>query len=165
MMITLTGFMGSGKSTVGACVADALDCLFLDLDDLIVKKAGKSIPDIFAQDGEPAFRELEAQVLRQTVGKYAENTVVLALGGGAVLAPASAALLQEKTTCIYLRATLDTLLRRLAGETVGRPLADDAMAARLAEREPIYEKTAHVIIDTDGLSPDEVADEIIISCL
>ena len=191
MMITLTGFMGGGKTTVGRLLADSLGCPFMDLDDLIVKKAGKSIPDIFAQDGEPAFRQLEAQVLRKTVEKYAESTVVLALGGGAVLAPASAALLHEKTVCIYLRATLDTLLSRLAGETsgrpllqeipdqvgddgssvvmsgetAGRPLADDAMAARLAEREPIYEKTAHVIMDTDGLSPDEVTDEIIISSL
>ena len=165
MMISLTGFMGSGKSTVGRLLADALGCPFLDLDDLIVKKAGKSIPDIFAQDGEPAFRRLEARLLRQTVEKYAETTAVLALGGGAVMTPASAALLHEKTVCIYLRATLDTLLQRLAGETAGRPLADDAMAARLAEREPIYEETAHVIIDTDGLSPDEVADEIIISAL
>ena len=137
----------------------------MDLDDLVVKKAGKSIPDIFAQDGEPAFRLLEAQVLRKTVEKYAESTAVLALGGGAVLEPASAALLHEKTVCIYLRATLDTLLARLAGETAGRPLADASLADRLASREPIYEKTAHVIIDTDGLSPDEVADEIIISAL
>ena len=165
MMITLTGFMGGGKTTVGRLLADALGCPFLDLDDLIVKKAGKSIPDIFAQDGEPAFRQLEARLLRQTVEKYAETTAVLALGGGAVMTPASAALLHEKTVCIYLRATLDTLQSRLAGETAGRPLADDAMAARLAEREPIYEETAHVIIDTDGLSPDEVADEIIISAL
>ena len=165
MMITLTGFMGSGKTTVGKVLADFLGCPFMDLDDLVVKKAGKSIPDIFAQDGEPAFRELEAQVLRKTVAKYAESTAVLALGGGAVLAPASAALLHEKTVCIYLRATLETLLARLAGETAGRPLADDALAERLASREPIYEKTAHVIIDTDGLSPDEVADEIIISAL
>ena len=193
MMITLTGFMGSGKTTVGKVLADFLGCLFIDLDDLVVKKAGKSIPDIFAQDGEPAFRLLEAQVLRKTVEKYAESTAVLALGGGAVLAPASAALLQEKTTCIYLRATLDTLLARLEGETAGRPLlqeipdqvGDDggsvvmpgpgssvmpgpdraSVADRLAFREPIYEKTAHVIIDTDGLSPDEVADEIIISAL
>ena len=165
MMITLTGFMGSGKTTVGKVLADFLGCPFMDLDDLVVKKAGKSIPDIFAQDGEPAFRELEAQVLRKTVAKYAESTAVLALGGGAVLAPASAALLHEKTVCIYLRATLDTLLARLAGETAGRPLADASLADRLASREPIYEKTAHVIIDTDGLSPDEVADEIIISAL
>ena len=165
MMITLTGFMGSGKTTVGKVLADFLGCPFMDLDDLVVKKAGKSIPDIFAQDGEPAFRELEAQVLRKTVAKYAESTAVLALGGGAILAPASASLLHEKTVCIYLRATLDTLLARLAGETAGRPLADASLADRLASREPIYEKTAHVIIDTDGLSPDEVADEIIISAL
>ena len=165
MMIALTGFMGSGKTTVGKVLADFLGCPFMDLDDLVVKKAGKSIPDIFAQDGEPAFRLLEAQVLRKTVEKYAESTAVLALGGGAVLAPASAALLHEKTVCIYLRATLDTLLARLAGETAGRPLADASLADRLAAREPIYEKTAHVIIDTDGLSPDEVADEIIISAL
>ena len=193
MMITLTGFMGSGKTTVGKVLADFLGCPFMDLDDLVVKKAGKSIPDIFAQDGEPAFRQLEAQVLRKTVEKYAESTAVLALGGGAVLAPASAALLHEKTVCIYLRATLDTLLARLEGETAGRPLlqeipdqvGDDggsvvmpgpgssvmpgpdraSVADRLASREPIYEETAHVVIDTDGLSPDEVADEIIISAL
>ena len=165
MMITLTGFMGGGKTTVGRLLADSLGCPFMDLDDLVVKKAGKSIPDIFAQDGELAFRQLEAQVLRKTVEKYAESTAVLALGGGAVLAPASAALLHEKTVCIYLRATLDTLLARLAGETAGRPLADASLADRLASREPIYEETAHVIIDTDGLSPDEVADEIIISAL
>ena len=165
MMITLTGFMGSGKTTVGKVLADFLGCPFMDLDDLIVKKAGKSIPEIFAEDGEAAFRQLEARLLRQTVEKYTENTVVLALGGGAVTAPASAALLREKTVCIYLRATLETLQSRLEGETAGRPLADASLADRLAAREPLYEQTAHVIIDTDGLSPDEVADEIIISAL
>ena len=165
MMIALTGFMGSGKTTVGKVLADFLGCPFMDLDDLVVKKVGKSIPDIFAQDGEPAFRQLEAQVLRKTVEKYAESTAVLALGGGAVLAPSSAALLHEKTVCIYLRASLETLLARLEGETAGRPLADASLADRLAAREPIYEKTAHVVIDTDGLSPDEVADEMIISAL
>jgi Shikimate kinase len=165
MMITLTGFMGSGKTTVGKVLADFLGCPFMDLDDLIVKKAGKSIPEIFAQDGEPAFRQLEARLLRQTVEKYTENTVVLALGGGAVTAPASASLLREKTVCIYLRATLETLLARLEGETAGRPLADASLADRLAAREPLYEETAHVIIDTDGLTPEEVADEIIISSL
>ncbi len=165
MLISLCGFMGSGKTTVGRILADALGCPFLDLDELIVNKAGKSIPDIFAEDGEAAFRQLEARLLKQTVEKYGEGTAVLSLGGGAVLTPISAALLQEKTVCIYLRATLDTLLGRLAGETAGRPLADDAMAERLAAREPLYEKTAHVTIDTDGLSPEEVSDEIIISAL
>ena len=165
MLITLCGFMGSGKTTVGRIVADALGCPFLDLDELIVKKAGKPIPQIFSEDGEAAFRQTEAALLRQTVAKYAENTAVLALGGGAVTTPASAALLREKTVCIYLRATLDILLQRLEGETAGRPLADDRLAERLAGREPLYEETAHVIVDTDGLSPEQVADEIIISCL
>ena len=165
MIIALAGFMGSGKSTVGAVVADALGCPFLDLDDLIVKKAGKSIPDIFAQDGEPAFRQLEAALLRQTVNKYAENTVVLSLGGGTLTTPTSASLVHDKTVCIYLRASLETLIQRLEGQTAGRPLADEVMASRLAERAPVYEETAHVIIDTDGLAPDEVADEIIITAL
>jgi len=165
MMITLTGFMGCGKSTVGKVLADFLGCPFMDLDDLVVKKAGKSIPEIFAEDGEPAFRLLEARLLRQTVEKYRENTAVLALGGGAVLSPASASLLHAETVCIYLRASLETLLGRLQGETAGRPLADGALAERLASRIPLYEKTAHVILDTDGLDPGQVADEIIVSCL
>ena len=165
MMITLTGFMGSGKTTVGKVLADFLGCPFFDLDDLVMKNAGKTIPEIFAQDGEPAFRQLEARLLRQTVEKYGENTAVLSLGGGAVTTPASAELLNGKTVCIYLRATLETLLQRLEGQTAGRPLADGALSARLAEREPLYEKTAHVIVDTDGLSPEEVADEIIICAL
>ena len=201
MMITLTGFMGSGKTTVGRLLADALGCPFFDLDDLVVKKAGKSIPDIFAQDGEPAFRQLEAKLLRQTVEKYCENAAVLSLGGGAVTTPASAALLHEKTVCIYLRATLDTLLARLEGETAGRPLLNQipgqagndvkrlcgndvkslsgndgapvvmpgpdraSVAQRLAAREPLYEETAHVTLDTDGLSPEEIVDEIVITCL
>ena len=165
MLITLTGFMGSGKTTVGKVLADFLGCPFFDLDDLVVKKAGKTIPEIFAQDGEPAFRQLEVRLLRQTVEKYGENTAVLSLGGGAVTTPSSAELLNGKTVCIYLRATLETLLQRLEGQTAGRPLADGALSARLAEREPLYEKTAHVIVDTDGLSPEEVADEIIICAL
>ena len=165
MLVCLSGFMGSGKTTVGRIVADALGCPFLDLDELIVKKAGKPIADIFASEGEGAFRQTEAALLRQTVDKYAENTAVLALGGGAVTTPASAALLCEKTVCIYLKASLDTIRQRLEGETAGRPLADDRLAERFAEREPLYEETAHVIVDTDGLSPEPVADEIIISCL
>ena len=185
MLIALIGFMGSGKTTVGKILADDLGCPFVDLDELIVKTAGKSITEIFAQDGEAAFRLLEAKLLRRTVDRYAEGTAVLSLGGGAVMNPGSAALLHDKTTCIYLRATLDTLLQRLAGETAGRPLlqgipdqvGDDgdpvvmpgpdraSVSARLASREPVYEETAHVIMDTDGQSPDEVADEIIISAL
>ena len=104
MLIALTGFMGSGKTSVGRLVADALGCPFLDLDDIIVKKAGRSIPEIFRADGEKGFRRLEKDALEKTVAKYAENTAVLALGGGTVTVSGAVKLLQEKTLCIYLEA-------------------------------------------------------------
>lgn len=171
MLITLTGFMGSGKTTVGKVLADFLGCPFYDLDALIVKKAGRSIPEIFADGGEAAFRTLEAKVLRQAVEKYAESTAILSLGGGTLGTPASARLVAEKTTCIYLRASVDTLAARLAPEAAGRPLLRGApdlrerIAALLAGREDVYASTAHVTVDTDGLSPEQIADEIVISCL
>lgn len=165
MLIALTGFMGSGKTSVGRLVADALGCPFLDLDEIIVKKAGRSIPEIFDAEGEKGFRRLEKDALEKTVAKYAENTAVLALGGGTVTVSGAVQLLQEKTLCIYLQADIDTLRSRLEGKTEGRPLADDAMAERLAAREPLYQAAAHVTIDTSDLAPEEVMDEIIISCL
>ena len=165
MLITLTGFMGSGKTTVGRIVADALGCPFLDLDEVIVKKAGRSIPAIFEADGEKGFRCLEKQALEQTVAKYTESTAILALGGGTVTVPGAIGLLQEKTLCIYLQADVETLRSNLEGRTEGRPLAGEGWEERLAARLPLYEKAAHITIDTIGLSPEEIADEIIISCL
>jgi shikimate kinase len=165
MLITLTGFMGSGKTTVGRIVADALLCPFLDLDEIIVKKAGRSIPEIFGAEGEDGFRRLEKQALQKTVAKYAESTVVLALGGGTVTIPGAVELLQQKTLCIYLQAPLETLQARLEGQKAGRPLAGEGLAERLSAREPLYQKAAHVVLDTDGLTAQEVADEIIIDCL
>ena len=165
MLVALAGFMGSGKTTVGRVLADALGCPFLDLDDIIVRKAGRSIPEIFEADGEAGFRRLEKKALEQTLSKYAESTAVLALGGGTVAVPGAIELLQSKTLCIYLKATKETLLSRLYGQTAGRPLADDNMVMRLSQREPIYESAAHITIDTDGLTPDQISDEIIIDCL
>lgn len=165
MLIALTGYMGSGKSTVGALVADALGCPFIDLDEVIVKKDGRSIPEIFAADGERGFRRLEKQALEKTVAKYAENTAVLSLGGGTVTIPGAVQLLQGSTLCIYLEASPETLQRRLQGQTDGRPLADDHFAERLSQREPLYRAAAHITIETEGLSPEEITDEIIISCL
>ena len=165
MLIALTGYMGSGKSTVGALVADALGCPFIDLAEVIVKKAGRSIPEIFAADGERGFRRLEKQALEKTVAKYAENTAVLSLGGGTVTIPGAVQLLQGSTLCIYLEASAETLLTRLEGQADDRPLADDHFAERLSQREPLYRAAAHITIETEGLSPEEITDEIIISCL
>ena len=157
--------MGSGKTSVGRIIADALGCPFIDLDEVIVKKAGRSIPDIFVAVGEMGFRQLEKKALEQTVAKYAESTAVLALGGGTVTVPGAVELLQSRTLCIYLRATEETLRENLAGATDGRPLAGEGWEERLAAREPLYEASAHITLDTDGLTPEELADEIIIDCL
>lgn len=165
MLIALEGFMGSGKTTVGRILSDALGCPFIDLDEVIVRKDGRSILEIFEADGEAGFRRLEKKALEGTVSKYGESTAVLALGGGTVTVPGAVKLLQEKTLCIYLKATFDTLQARLDGQESGRPLAGDGMAERLEQREPLYEAAAHITIETDGLSPDQIADEIIIDCL
>lgn len=155
--------MGSGKTTVGRIVADALGCTFIDLDDVIVKKAGRSIPEIFSTDGEAVFRRIEKQALEQTITKYAENTAVLALGGGSVTVPGAVKLLQEKTLCIYLKTPLNILSERVQGSN--RPLAAAGFEERFSQREPLYESAAHITIDTEGLTPEQIADEIIIDCL
>lgn len=165
MLISLTGFMGSGKSTVGALLADALGCPLLELDALIAARAERSIPEIFAADGEAGFRRLEATLLRQTVERYAEATAVLSLGGGALENASSARLIHEKTLCIYLQTSVDTLRERLSGSGSTRPLLAGDWEALLRRRLPTYEKTAHVTLDTDGLSPEQITDEIIIDCL
>ena len=165
MLIALTGFMGSGKTTVGRIVADALGCPFLDLDAIVEKKAGKPIPEIFAADGEAGFRRLEKQALEQTINKYADSTAVLALGGGTVTVSGAIGLLQGKTLCIYLQASPETLQARLQGQTEGRPLADEHLIQRLESRLPLYAEAAHIVLDTDGQTPESVADEIIIDCL
>lgn len=157
--------MGSGKSTVGAIVADALGCPFLDLDLIVEKKAGKNIPEIFAAEGEAAFREKEKIALEETLKKYGGATAVLALGGGTPTLPGATGLIRTKSLCIYLKTSLEELQRRLEGEKEGRPLSGEGLAERLAARESLYNEAAEVVIETDGLSPEQIADEIIISCL
>ncbi len=163
MILALTGYMGCGKSTVGRIVADALGCPFIDIDEAIEKEAGRTIADIFAEDGEPAFRQMELKALKSALGKYQSNTAVIALGGGTVTIPEAVRLLQNQTLCIWLQAPADELESRVAGS--GRPLADKDFRARLVSREPLYAAASHLPIDTTGLSPEEIADEIIIDCL
>lgn len=165
MILSLTGFMGSGKTTVGLAVADMLGCPFVDLDDLIARKAGKSIPRLFSEDGEAAFRALEARCLADTVKKYAEGTAVLSLGGGTPENAASLRLIREKTVCIYLKASFETLMERLSGGADGRPMLQGDVSALYERRLPIYEEAAHITLETDGHSPEEIADEIIVDCL
>ena len=156
--------MGSGKTTVGRIVADALGCTFLDLDELVVSREGRSIEEIFRADGEERFRRAEEEALAFALRKYSQGDLVLALGGGTILSAASRKLLKEQCVCIWLDAPAEVLRGRI-GPDSGRPLADADFASRLASRIPLYEEVAEVTIDTSALSPQDVADEIIISCL
>ena len=183
MIISLIGFMGCGKSSVGRELSRLLCCRFMDLDDVIVESEGRSIPEIFATDGEAAFRRMELNTLSLIIQSSQKGDLkqslpdverVLALGGGTVMTPECADLITEHTFCIYLKASVDTLVEHLSGEADGRPMlnsSDDsvdklaALRHRITElmalRSDTYQKTAHIIIDTDGKSISTISKEII----
>lgn len=166
-MITLTGFMGCGKT----CTAQELNRLkgwdFIDLDKAVEKEAGRSIGQIFAEDGESGFRAIEATALARIIS---ENRVkLLSLGGGTLTSPESARLVHDRTTCIYLRASIETLVYNLTMWPEDRPMLKDLpdretlvrrVEQLMEERERIYERTAHIIIDIDGKEYGEIAEEI-----
>ena len=193
--------MGCGKSSVGRELSRLLCCLFVDLDSAVEEKAGRKIPEIFASDGEAVFRQMERDALTDILEKQCTSLTpstyagVLALGGGTVMTPECAEMVHEKTLCIYLRASVDTLMRNLSGRAESRPMlrtpsqtssrgadsgmssrgADSSMSSRGAERRgdllnrieelmalrsATYESTAHIIIDTDGKSVEDIAGEI-----
>jgi len=141
---------GSGKSSAGRQVARRFGLPFIDSDHLIESDIGMPIKDYFAQQGEEAFRDLETAILR----RIAEDPrqCVLSTGGGSVLRPENRALLREKGTVLYLRASPDEIYRRLRHDTK-RPLlqvADPLKRLRdlYRERDPFYRETAHFVIET-----------------
>ena len=159
--------MGCGKSSVGRRLSQLLCCPFMDLDQVIEERAGRSIPEIFASEGEEAFRAMELETLKEIVGlpMYSRG-YILALGGGAVMTTECAEIVHSDTLCIYLKASVETLMEHLSGQTDGRPmLGDSDLRTRIEElmalRSDTYEKTAHIVIDTDGKSIEAVASEII----
>lgn len=161
--IALIGFMGVGKTAVGKLLAKKLGRKFIEMDALIELKAGKSIPKIFQQDGEIAFRELEIRVTKEVAG--GEN-VVIACGGGIVLNKINIDRLREKGKIVYLTASPKAILKRVASEKGQRPLLevdDPALAIRnlLKFRKPFYERAADVTINTAKLDIDAVAEQII----
>jgi shikimate kinase len=157
----LTGFMGSGKSTVGPLVARQLGWKFMDADDVIAAEAGSTIAEIFAREGEVAFRERERATIARLAG---EESLVLALGGGAIEDAATRALLLNapETLLVHLEVELATTLARCRGTEHLRPvLADQAnLASRYQRRLPLY-RTAHVSVVVDGLTPEQVVDAIV----
>ena len=155
--VYLTGFMASGKSTVGPLVADRLGYRFVDLDWLVEARTGRTVTDLFA-DGESTFRVAEAQALAET-GKG--RGLVVATGGGTLVDPQNLTVARTAGVVVWLRATPEATLRRL-GDARGRPLLagpggqplqGDALAARVRDlsraREPFYAQ-ADVVVDADG---------------
>lgn len=156
----IIGTMGAGKTTVGQLVASSIDVPFADSDHLVEDRVGKSVQDIFVEDGEPAFRAHE----RAAVAWALENhDGVLSLGGGAVLDPATQALLAAHQV-VFLRVGLADAVKRV-GLGVGRPLLLGNVRSRikqlLDERTPVYQGLARITVDTDDRSAAEVAAEIV----
>lgn len=161
--IALIGFMGTGKTAVGRRLAEKLGKEFIELDDMIVRKAGKSIPEVFRRGGEIRFRELEIEVTREVAAK---KNAVIACGGGIVLNKINIDRLRQECIIVYLTASAGVILRRISGDTSERPLL--AVADRQREikellklRRPYYARSAEITVNTSRLSVDTAADKII----
>jgi len=147
--VYLVGLMGAGKTTIGRMLARKLGLRFVDSDHEIEARTGASIPWIFEIEGEASFRRREADVIRDLC---AQDGIVLATGGGAILNPESRALLQSRGTVVYLRATINSILHRTSHDK-NRPLLQTAdprkkLEELLAQREPLYLDMAHIVVDT-----------------
>ncbi len=161
MNITLIGFMGTGKSLIGEMLAEKTGKKLIETDDIIVMKAGKSISDIFSQDGEDKFREIEAEVVKEVSEK---KNVVISCGGGVVLREDNVVNLKKNSIIVLLTAPPEEILRRTEGDK-SRPLlnTDDKLGkinTMLRQRESYYDKAADLTINTKGLKPEEVMDQI-----
>lgn len=161
--VALIGFMGVGKTVVGEALAKKLNLKFVELDSLIEQKAGKTIPEIFQQDGEIAFRQLEIEITKEV--SQGENTVI-ACGGGMVLNQINIDRLRQKSRIVYLTASPAVILKRVLNDEGERPLlkvANPALTIRslLRFRKPFYERAADIKIDTSKLNVDEVVKKLI----
>ncbi|MEO6896417.1 MAG: shikimate kinase [Caldimonas sp.] len=160
--LSLIGLPGSGKSAVGREAARRLDVPFADCDKVVEQRAGCSIARLFERDGEPAFRELEAEAL---AGLIEAGASVIATGGGAVLRTGNRELLRTRSTCVFLNAPIELLWKRLKRDR-RRPLlqvdnAEQRLHQLAEEREPLYRETAAIVVDVAGLSFDRIVDTVV----
>ena len=163
MKLVLCGMMGAGKSTIGIKIAELTGRRWYDTDGVISDRYGK-ISDIFEYYGEPHFRKLETEVVKELAQ---QNDLVISTGGGLVLKSENNAMLQKNGKIVFLRASLQTLNQRLVVDGT-RPLLQastesisDRLARLLKERTPIYEHVADYIVDVDDKTPVQIAKEIV----
>lgn len=160
--VVLIGFMGSGKSTMGIRLSYRLQYILEDTDKLIETKAGMTISEIFAREGEEAFRQMETQLLQTLVEKKGRR--VYSVGGGTPVRAVNRPLLKKLGTVVYLRTRPETVYERLKNDTT-RPLlqGEDPLGkirSLMAERESAYAETADVILDVDEMTTDQVVESI-----
>jgi shikimate kinase len=157
--IYLTGFMGAGKTTIGKKLGNVLQLPVIDTDEYIERQAGKSIADIFAEEGEETFRMYERQVLKM----LPTENVIITTGGGMVIQAENREWMKTNGTVVYLHCDVDELVRRLEHDS-SRPLLSENKRMQIErlfrERLPFY-KEATVTIDTTGKSIDETVAEIV----
>jgi shikimate kinase len=163
MNIVLIGMRGSGKTTVGSILARKLGRELVEMDELIARRAGMSIPEIVAEHGWAKFRDIEAEL---TPAVSRRNNVIISAGGGVVTKENNIKELKKSGVLVWLNASVDSLLERI-GQDPGRPpfvngrSQRDDMALTLAERESLYQQAADFTVDTEHKTPEAVAEEII----
>ena len=161
-IVVLVGPPGAGKSTVGRLAAERLGVAFRDTDADIEAQAGKAIPEIFFDDGEPAFRALEKEAVARALK---EHTGVLSLGGGAVLDPETRERLKPHNVA-FLAVGLSEATKRI-GMSAARPVLAlnprATLQVLLAERLPLYREVASIEVSTDGKTPEQVLEELLLS--
>ncbi len=166
MIVTLIGYRGCGKSSVGPLLATRLQCRCVDSDDEIESSSGKPIREIFADDGESSFRARETEVLRNLLSN---PPAVIAAGGGAVLAQVNRERMKQAGPVVWLTASVATLASRIGGDETsqqrrpsltGRSIEDE-VADVLEIRRPLYKDAATITIDAESESPQQIADRII----
>ena len=155
-MIVLVGFMGAGKTSTGRQLARALGLPFDDSDQVIEARAGRTVQRIFAEDGEAAFRSLEAAAIAALVG---ESPIVLALGGGAIENEDTRRHLQD-TTVVHLRVSYAQAQARVGGDPSRPMLMRPDIEAVYRRRMPLYDAVADVSVDTDGMTVEDVVTRI-----
>ncbi len=159
--VVLIGMMGAGKTTLGLLLAKELQWPFYDTDDEIVRAAGKSIAQIFSEDGEPTFRELEKQTI---AGLLRTGPCIIASGGGAITVPEIAKAVLEQSLCVWLDAPVDVLVERTKGSN--RPLLQHSdpleVLTTLSEKRQVAYQQAHIHVQDMGLTPEEAAQRILL---
>ena len=163
MNVVLIGYRGTGKSVVGEILAKRLNKIYVGMDAEIVKLAGMPIPDIVEKFGWPGFRDMESEMAEKLAGR---DNLVIDTGGGVIERPENMMALKKSATVFWLKASVDIIVSRISDDTQRPPLTDgktftEEVAEVLESRLPKYKNAAHHVIDTDHISPDQVADRVV----